>query len=203
MSALRSQQTGFTLVELMIVVSIMGILAGFIIPNFLPQLNEQLESGAHTAAADINFARELAVANNTSYEYTFDIANNFYRLEHSGPESWFDNLTRLPFRDINDPVSQVTVYLDKLPHLGAKVRLAAVQTDPDSGSPQAVTTLEFGPLGETTRAEPTQIWLTAGQGSAQTYISVRVDPVTGAASVGQLTNVAPAVLFTPIAVAQP
>jgi hypothetical protein len=67
--------------------------------------------------------------------------------------------------------------LDALPAIGGAARLYAVWSL--SSSSQTVGDLEFLPLGETTRTQPTLIWLTAGSGTGTRYLSVRVHPITG------------------------
>jgi len=46
----RRSQRGFTLVELFIVISLMTIMAGLVIPSFMPDLTQRLESGADVVA---------------------------------------------------------------------------------------------------------------------------------------------------------
>jgi prepilin-type N-terminal cleavage/methylation domain-containing protein len=173
----RAAQSGFSLLELMIVVALMAMVAGVILPSTNPSLRDQLESAAEVISGDVAFARSLAVANDTSYRITFDISRNQYTILHSGTNPAFDNLPRSAFALPGDPKSQHIVRLAKLPSLGSSARLHAVRAL--STSPQAVTDVEFGPFGETTRPEETQIWLSAGSGTALRYLSVRINPVTG------------------------
>jgi hypothetical protein len=51
--------------------------------------------------------------------------------------------------------------------------------------------VEFGPLGETVRADATVVWLVAGSGSDRKYITVEVNPVTGLALVGPYSIAGP------------
>ncbi len=94
-----------------------------------------------------------------------------------------------PFSSPGDPPDQHIVDLDDLPHVGPTVRLAAVATC--GTSVQSVSDVEFGPLGQTTRADPTTIWLTAGGGDDKRYITLEVNPVTGLIQVGGYSNVGP------------
>jgi prepilin-type N-terminal cleavage/methylation domain-containing protein len=171
------RQSGFTLIELLIVVALLSLAAGMIIPSANPSLRDKLEGATQLIASDIALARSLAVANDSNYRITFDLTQNRYVLQHSGSNPALNNLPRSPYSLPSDPATQYIIRLSNLPHLGGTARLHAVRAL--SSSPQTVTNLEFGPYGETTRTEETQIWLAAGVGSATRYLSVRVNPVTG------------------------
>lgn len=171
------QSAGFSLVELLIVISIIGIIAGLIIPGTNPSLRDQLQSTAQLIANDIAYARGLAVANGSSYRITFDTTNNQYVLKHSGTNSALNTLPPSPFHLRSDAATQQTIRLADLPRVNQQARIFAVYAQ--GASPSAVTDLEFGPLGETTRTQPTIVWLTVGAGADQRWISIRVNPVTG------------------------
>ena len=175
-------RVGLTLIELLLTIAILGILAAILIPQLTGDLPERLNAGAQVVSSDLDYARALAVANNSSYRITFDPANNLYYLRHSGTNAQFNTLPRSPFRQTDDPVDQQTTKLSTLPIPAPGVRLiSVVQTQ---GSPQATTTLEFTPLGATTSSNQTVIWLSCGGATMQRYISVAVDPVTGLVSIG-------------------
>jgi prepilin-type N-terminal cleavage/methylation domain-containing protein len=187
----RRSQRGFTLVELFIVISLMTIMAGLVIPSFMPDLTQRLESGADVVAADLAWSRSLAVTNNSSYRITFNTTASEYSLEHSGTNAALDILPRSSFGRYSDPSNKVTTRLSDLPVVGAAIRLYTVVKRTTAGNETSVATVEFGPLGETTRPESTIIWLTAGSGTTQRFIPLTVDPVTGLVTVGSMTNVAP------------
>ncbi len=173
----RRQSAGFSLVELLIVLAVMGILAGLILPRTNPSLYDQLRSAAQILRTDLAYGRSLAVTNDSTYRLVFDAANNRYILEHSGPRAALDILPDSPFRSPGDPPDQHVVDLDELPHMGASVRIVTVVTI--AAVPETVTDVEFGPLGETTRLSPTVVWLAAGRGDDTRYFSLTVNPVTG------------------------
>ncbi|HXT60892.1 MAG TPA: GspH/FimT family pseudopilin [Pirellulales bacterium] len=185
----RPSSAGFSLVELLIVVALMGILAALALPNVNAGIHEQLEGAAEVIAGDLAYARGLAVSNNSNYRITFDLANNQYVLRYSGANPALAALPANPFQAPGGDPTQYAVKLDDLSMLGGKVQLAAVGTL--GSSPAAQTLLEFGPLGGTTSADPTVIWLSAGLDSATRYISVSVNPVTGLASVNDFTASGP------------
>jgi hypothetical protein len=46
-------------------------------------------------------------------------------------------------------------------------------------------------LGQTTRSEPTTIWLSAGAANNRRYIALTIDAVTGLVEIGTCTTVGP------------
>ena len=191
----RSPPRGFTLVEMLIVISLMTIVAGLLIPSFMPDMTQRLESTADIVAADLAWTRSLAVANNSTYRVTFDATANAYSLEHAGTNAALDTLPRSAFGRYSDPDTKFTTRMADLPHIGPAVRVHTATKRTAAGNESSVTTVEFGPLGETTRPESTVLWLAAGDGSALRFIPLTIDPVTGLVTVGSMTNVAPAAII--------
>ncbi len=180
---------GLSLMELLLVVALMGILAGMAIPFFQTSLPEQLQAAAQVTAADLAYAQSLAVGHGSRYRITFEPVQNRYRLTHSGTNASLNNLPRHPLRAPGEALTQQTTDFDELPHTGSPVKLLGAYTL--SGAWQPVTTLEFGPLGETTRTEPTYVWFQAGAGGTRRFISIRVQPTTGSATISGITAVGP------------
>src|SRR5688500_3190414 len=154
----RSASSGFSLIELLIVVSLMGILAALAIPTMNPGTHEELQAAAQLLCGDLAYGRSLAVANNSSYRFRFEASQNRYVLLHTGTNAALDTLPDAPFRSPSDPPNEHHVDLGDLPHFtGQNVRLAGVTNT--GGIRLAPEQLEFGPLGETTRTQETVIWL--------------------------------------------
>jgi prepilin-type N-terminal cleavage/methylation domain-containing protein len=187
---------GLTLIELLLTLAVLGILAAILIPQLSGDLPERLSAAAQIVSADLDYARSLAVANNSSYRITFDPANNRYYLKHSGTNAQFNTLPQSPYRQSDDPADQQTTNLSMLPLPEPGVRLiAAVQMQ---GTAQAATSVEFNPLGGTTSTYQTVLWLSCGGGLLQRYNSIQVDPVTGLVSIGPTVTALPSGI-TPIA----
>ena len=181
---------GFSLLELLIVITIMSIMAGLIAVNSTTNTGDQLQGTAEIVAGEIAYARSLAVTNNDKYLLTFDAVNSQFALTHSGTNAALGTLPTTAFRSPQDTATQHVVAFEALPNLGTAVHLLGVLTM--SSLPATATTLEFGPLGETTSADPTVVWLTAGSGDNARYLAITVNPVTGLTSIGTLQGNRPA-----------
>jgi len=190
-STRRRLRSGFSLIEMVMVVAIIGILAAVIIPRSNPSIYDQLQSVAGQMAGDIGYARNLAVVGNSNYRFSFDTDLNRYVLTHSGTNAALNNLPPSPLRSSSDPPDQQIVELDKLLPGAARVRIHQLYAL--STPAQTVTTIEFGPLGETTRSEETVVWLSAGGNGSARYLPVRVSAVTGLVRIGALTAEAPTI----------
>lgn len=188
----RREVAGFSLIELLMVIALLGILVGLVLPSSNPTLHDQLRSAAGILRTDLAYGRSLAISNNSTYRITFDTAGNRYVLQHSNPDPALANLDTLPdspFRDPGDPPHRHIVDLDELPRVGPAARLLTATA---GNPPQGVADVEFDSLGQTTRAAQTRIYLAAGQGTAARYLWISVNPATGLAEIGDYTSTAPA-----------
>jgi type II secretory pathway pseudopilin PulG len=178
-----------TLVELLVTLAVIAILAAVIIPHMGTQIPEQLEAAAEIVAADLEYARSLAVANGSNYRITFDPATERYYLQHSGSNTLLAVLPPSPFRQNDDPPDRQTTRLADLPLAQPVVRLEAVVAG--SGPLVSASDLEFTSLGNTTRVDTTVIWLGCGAADDERFISIQVNPATGLVELGAILTELP------------
>ena len=71
---------GFTLVELIMVVVLIGILAVSVVPKFVDTSSISLVGGAAMAAADIRYTQELAMGTHSAKSIVFTSGNTYYTV---------------------------------------------------------------------------------------------------------------------------
>ncbi|MBV5329871.1 MAG: GspH/FimT family pseudopilin [Chlorobium sp.] len=89
----KNTQKGFTLVEVLIVVTIIGILSAIAVPSFLAWLpNMRIRAEARDLYSNIQRIRSEAVKNNQNWAIVFDTASNSYRIYSSPGDADWTNL---------------------------------------------------------------------------------------------------------------
>jgi len=182
---MKPDRPAFSLVELIMVILVMGIVTAVVLPQLEPTIADQLASAAYVVAADLDYARSLAVANNSEYRVRFVMAENRFTLSHMGTNTLLDALPDTPFRDPSEAPDSQTTWLDELPATGVRPRLLGVIHGGATESGQA--DVEFLPLGGTRSSQAVNIILAAGMSTSARFIPVIVHPVTGLAEVGELS----------------
>lgn len=79
--------SGFTLIELIVVIVILGVLAVVAVPNFLSfQPKSRLKTAARDLYSNLQLARMEAIKSNTTWAIVFDLVNNNYtvRSDYTG-----------------------------------------------------------------------------------------------------------------------
>lgn len=78
---IKKQNSGFTLVELMVVIGIIGIIAVLAVPNFARiQRQARLRAASQRTAQHFKQIRERAISTNGTYQIMFLPITNQYRL---------------------------------------------------------------------------------------------------------------------------
>ncbi|MCI5222095.1 MAG: prepilin-type N-terminal cleavage/methylation domain-containing protein [Candidatus Electrothrix sp. AR4] len=128
-----NKSSGFSFVELMVVIALVGILSAIGLPNFLAGLPEKRLKGAtRNMFSDLQKARLLAVKNNEPVTFTFNTTD---------PEKPFYSYANLP-----------NVALEQF---SPSIRYGCEATETDWNDPPvpipangvSVTTIQFMPLG--------------------------------------------------------
>ena len=72
------QKNGFTLIELLVVVVILAIAAAMAVPMFSGSAQMQVASAANMVAADLEYAKSMAISHQQQYGIVFNPASNKY-----------------------------------------------------------------------------------------------------------------------------
>jgi len=77
----NAKQTGFTIVELMIVLVIIGVAAAIAVPMISSAGSMQIRAAANMLAADLEYAKSAAISRGQYYSVVFDDSAETYQIE--------------------------------------------------------------------------------------------------------------------------
>lgn len=77
----KKSENGFTIIELIVVMAILVIAALVAVPMFSSAADMQLRSAGNMIAADLEYAKNLAIARQQNHSVVFDTTNNAYHVE--------------------------------------------------------------------------------------------------------------------------
>ena len=127
--ALARLQHGFTLIELMVVLLIIGVLAALIVPNVLDRADDAKATAAKTDVSNLMQALKLYKLDNGRYPSAEQglAALVTKPTTEPVPPNWKKNLDQLP----NDPWGKPYVYLN--PGVKAEIDVMSFGADGQSG----------------------------------------------------------------------
>jgi len=160
---------GFTLVEIIIVVVILGIAAAIAVPMLSSAADMQVRSAANRIAADLDYAKNLAITHQQSYSVVFDPSGESYEIhvDPAGTNTVIDH-------PVNPGSFVVNFSADSRL---SRVNIVSAIFDPDSSD-----TITFDYLGSPYSGAGTTAPLNSGQITLQAddfTLTVDVEPVTG------------------------
>lgn len=165
---------GFTLIEVILVVVIISIAAMIAVPMLSDAANNQVRAAANRLAADLDYAKGLAVTHQKPFCVEFDIANESYVI--AGYNSTTGN-----FETIENPVMPGTLYTVNFKTGGNFDRVDIANANFDADTSNAVT---FDYLGSPYHGKTTDSAdaLNSGRITLQAETStiyVDIEPMTG------------------------
>lgn len=84
MCGLRGMNRGFTIIEIVIVVVIIAIAALVAVPMMSSAATLQIRSAANMIAADLEYARSMAISRGQNYSVEFDVNTESYSIKDQG-----------------------------------------------------------------------------------------------------------------------
>lgn len=175
----KPRRAGFTLIETLIVITLIAILAAVVLPAARSTEVRSLESAARILAADLRLARSLAVQYNTEWTVEFDVEHNAYELVHTG-----SGMAPPAPNPLAGASARSEAYRVEWNRWGTAVagrngiRFGPITT---GSTRQRADDVAFGPQGGTgpARNEDTVIWLLHGRGPDVRGIRLTVSWVAG------------------------
>ncbi len=109
----RKNQQGFTLIEIMVVIIILGLLAGLVLPKFLGQEEKAKREVAKTQIRSLESALDAYKLDNGFYPSTDQGLDALIKKPESGriPDKWRDGGYLKPARIPKDPWGKDYVYI--------------------------------------------------------------------------------------------
>lgn len=78
---MNRKPSGFTLMEILVVMGIIGVVAAMMIPSIMPTSSTKLTASARTVMADLLYAQSQAITNQDNVYVVFSTTSSQYRLQ--------------------------------------------------------------------------------------------------------------------------
>jgi prepilin-type N-terminal cleavage/methylation domain-containing protein len=169
--AKRSKAGGFTMVEIIVVVVILGIAAMMAVPMLSSAADMQARAAADRIASDLDYAKGLAVTHQTPYTVVFSPSGDSYDIRVTSTDTLVSN-----------PVRPSENYLVDFSTDSRLNRVDITDADFDSDADNAIT---FDYLGSPHSGKLANSPLTSGDTARITLVAedftlyVDVEPITG------------------------
>jgi len=82
----QSYLTGFTFIEILIVIVLIGITAMIAVPMISSSASMQIYSAANMIAADLEYAKSMAISRGQNFSVVFEKENDSYSIKQEGSE---------------------------------------------------------------------------------------------------------------------
>lgn len=159
---------GFTMVELLIVVVIIAIAAAVAVPLASSAAGMQIKSAANMMAADLEYAKSMAISRAQNYSVVFDAGTESYRIEDQNGSV------------IKHPVKKGFDYVVDFRNEARLRKVEIVNADFDTTGEVKFDYLGSPYNGSNNPLNQGVVTLQAGS----TTLRVNVEPVTGFISIG-------------------
>lgn len=161
---LKITKKAFTLIELIVVMVIIAIAAVLAVPMMSSAADVQVRSAANMIAADLEYAKSMAISRQQNHSVVFDTANESYEVRDASGTV------------ISHPVKAGSSFVVNLQSDSRLSRVDIVSADFDPDSQPSVTFDYLGsPYSGTNPLNSGQISLQAGSFT----MTVNVEPMTG------------------------
>ena len=168
---LPAKSSGFTAVEILLVVVIIAIAAMMAIPMMTSADSFQIRSAANMIAADLEYAKSMAISRSQSFSVVFDMTTESYRIEDQ------DGMI------ISHPVKKGFDYVVDFRSDSRLSKVDIANVDFEPGSSQTIT---FDYMGSPYSGSGTSNPLNSGVITLQaggTSTAINIEPVTGFISI--------------------
>jgi prepilin-type N-terminal cleavage/methylation domain-containing protein len=159
---------GFTLVELIVVIVIIGIISMMAVPMMSSAADMQARSAANRMAADLDYAKSLAMTHQKAFSVVFNPGNETYDIRETATDTV-----------VEDPMRPGRDYVVDFANDSNLSRVNIVQSNFDADLSNAVT---FNYLGAPYRGKGLTTALGVGRVTLQAdtfTLYVDIEPVTG------------------------